>query len=73
MASATRSTEDSDRVLDALNDLEDDMRSILSLKYLEGMSCKDIARHLRKPLGSVTSTLSRAYVILRQRLKGAKS
>jgi RNA polymerase sigma-70 factor (ECF subfamily) len=65
--------DESGRVLDALDQLNDEARCILSLKYLEGMSCKEIAHHLQQPLGSITSTLSRAYVELRRRLKGTIS
>jgi RNA polymerase sigma-70 factor (ECF subfamily) len=44
-------------------------RRVIVLRYYEGLSCQETAARLGLPLGTVTKTLSRAYVLLRQELK----
>lgn len=43
-------------------------RLVLTLKHQAGMPCREIARHLGMPLGTVTSHLARAYERLRQEM-----
>lgn len=57
------------RLLDALSELSDEMRLVLSLKYMEDFSCEMIARRMNRPLGTITSLLSRAYHEIRERMK----
>lgn len=64
-----RPDERQDRLLEAVAALPDDMRAVLTLKYTEGIACEEIARRLGRPLGTVTSLLSRAYHELRERMK----
>jgi RNA polymerase sigma-70 factor (ECF subfamily) len=49
--------------------LPESHRQVILLRYYEGLSCQEVARRLDMPLGTVTKTLSRAYVLLRQELK----
>ena len=42
---------------------------MILLRYYGGLSCQETATRLGLPLGTVTKTLSRAYVLLRQELK----
>jgi RNA polymerase sigma-70 factor (ECF subfamily) len=51
---------------DALEDLQDEYRQVIFLKHMSGMSCKEIAEQLGKPVGTITSWLSRAYQMLRE-------
>lgn len=55
---------------EALATLPESYRQVLLLRYYEGLSCQEIAARLALPLGTVTKTLSRAYALLRQQLKG---
>ncbi|MEW6027112.1 MAG: sigma-70 family RNA polymerase sigma factor [Planctomycetota bacterium] len=66
-----KSPKPADKLLmrDALNSLPEDFRLVLILRFYKDMSCDEIARHLKEPLGSVTSKLSRAYRALREKLK----
>jgi len=54
---------------DTLNSLPEDFRLVLILRFYKDMTCEEIAKHLREPLGSVTSKLTRAYRALREKLK----
>jgi len=54
---------------DVLNSLPEDFRLVLILRFYKDMTCEEIAKHLREPLGSVTSKLTRAYRVLREKLK----
>lgn len=45
-------------------------RTVILLRYYGGLSCAGIARQLGMPLGTVTKTLSRAYALLRESLRG---
>lgn len=49
--------------------LPESHRQVILLRYYEGLSCQEVAIRLEMPLGTVTKTLSRAYVLLRQELK----
>lgn len=60
-------------VLKAVAELPDDARDAVLLKYVEGLSCDEVARRLGKPAGTVKSLLSRAYDRLRVPLKGLVS
>jgi RNA polymerase sigma-70 factor (ECF subfamily) len=55
---------------EALGTLPESYRQVLLLRYYEGLSCQEVAARLALPLGTVTKTLSRAYALLRQQLKG---
>lgn len=48
--------------------LAKDYQIILKMKYYDGMSCEQIAKRLRKPMGTVMSQLSRCYEIIREKL-----
>ena len=43
-------------------------RQLLHLKHQEGLTCDEIAARLGQPVGTVKSTLSRTYKMLRARL-----
>jgi len=44
-------------------------RQVVLLRYYGGCSCSDVAEQFGMPLGTVTKTLSRAYVMLRESLQ----
>ena len=54
-----------DEVEAALDRLGDDERSLIYLKHVQGLKCREIANVLGVPLGTVTGGLSRAYGKLR--------
>lgn len=61
---------DSDYPLEeALAALPENYRQVILLRYYEGLSCQETAIRLGLPLGTVTKTLSRAYTLLRQKLR----
>ena len=60
-----------EKTLDALNQLDDEQRTVLEWKYIEGLSVKQIASQLGKTEKSVESTLFRARNTLREALHGA--
>ena len=53
--------------------LPDSHREIILLRFYANQSCQQIAANLNMPLGTVTKTLSRAYVELRQLLEKQKN
>ena len=56
------------RILDAINALGEEYRVTLMLRHVNDLSCEEIAEALDISLGTVTSRLSRAHHILRERL-----
>jgi RNA polymerase sigma-70 factor (ECF subfamily) len=54
---------------DAIASLPEQQRQVVLLRYYAQLSCKAIAQQLDMPLGSVTKTLSRAYLTLREKLQ----
>ena len=54
---------------EAIAALPENHRQVILLRYYEGLSCQEIATRLAMPLGTVTKTLSRAYLLLRQELQ----
>ncbi len=58
---------------EAIAALPDSYRQVIVLRYYEGLSCLEVAQRLGMPLGTVTKTLSRAYVQLRQELQARES
>jgi RNA polymerase sigma-70 factor (ECF subfamily) len=59
---------DRHRLLDALGALPPAQREIVSLLYLEGRTCSEIAARCDVPIGTVKSRLTRALALLRDRL-----
>ncbi len=59
---------DSATVVEALRELEEPFRAVLTLFYLEQFSYQEIAEMLEIPIGTVMSRLSRGKAQLRQRL-----
>lgn len=57
-----------DRILEAIDSLGEEYRVTLMLRHVGGLSCEEIAENLGVSLGTVTSRLSRAHRILRERL-----
>ncbi|QDP39562.1 RNA polymerase sigma factor [Radiobacillus deserti] len=57
---------------DLMNQLDEDEKSIILLKYYKGYSFKEIAELLELPLGTAKSILYRALSKLRQKLKGVE-
>lgn len=53
----------------ALDDLDDEEKSLLFLKHVDGKSCREIAEIAGRPIGTVTGTLTRVYAKLRARMK----
>lgn len=53
----------------AIAELPEAYRQIILLRYYGGHSCNQIADKLEMPLGTVTKTLSRAYVMLHESLQ----
>ena len=53
----------------AIAELPDAYRKVVLLRYYGGRSCSQVAQQLGMPLGTVTKTLSRAYVMLRSALQ----
>jgi len=61
--------EDDFELQQAFAKLPDSYREIILLRFYANQSCQQIAANLNMPLGTVTKTLSRAYVELRQLLE----
>ena len=59
---------DSEQLQNVLNDLPEEFRSPLILFYFEDFSYKEIAEHMKVPIGTVMSRLARARNYLRRRL-----
>ncbi len=59
---------------DALDQLPEEERTLLVLKYYEGMNYAEMAELLEKPAGTIASGLNRARAMLRQVLEaGSKA
>ena len=61
--------ESAERVLAAVGELPDAYRVVLTLRYLQERSYKEIAAHLQEPPGTVANRLHRAVGLLRERLR----
>jgi len=60
---------DMERIIEeAIRNLPDSYRMVLTLRYLEDMSYKDIASNLDQPVGTVKSNLCRARNMVRDKL-----
>jgi RNA polymerase sigma-70 factor (ECF subfamily) len=59
-----------DRILKAIDSLSEDYRVTLLLRHVGGLSCEEIADTLGISVGTVTSRLSRAHRMLREKLAG---
>lgn len=55
----------------ALASLDDEFRTVVVLRDIEGLSYEEIARILKINIGTVKSRLHRARLILKEKLKGA--
>jgi len=55
-------------ILAAIDSLGDEYRVTLILRHINGLSCEEIAETLNLSLGTVTSRLSRAHRLLREKL-----
>jgi RNA polymerase sigma-70 factor (ECF subfamily) len=56
------------KILAAINALTEEYRVTLVLRHVNGLSCEEISENLGVSLGTVTSRLSRAHKLLRERL-----
>jgi len=56
-------------LLESLDRLPEPYRVTVVLKHMDGLSCTEIAERLGVALGTVTSRLTRAYKLLRDRLE----
>jgi RNA polymerase sigma-70 factor (ECF subfamily) len=63
---AVLSTEQRDALLAAVNELPEDQRTVISLRYLLGLSEQEVAAALDLPSGTVKSRTSRALDRLRE-------
>src|SRR5262249_51781885 len=72
--SAQEELEEQQKTMAALEDglasLPEETRRLLHLKHRDGLTCEQIAAALGQPVGTVKSTLSRTYKLLRSRLGG---
>jgi RNA polymerase sigma-70 factor (ECF subfamily) len=58
--------EELERVLSAIRCLEDPLRNVLLLRFVEGCSIEEVAEALKIPVGTVKSHISRSRARLRQ-------
>jgi len=58
-----------EKILTAINSLTEEYRVTLVLRHVNGLSCEEIAENLNVSLGTVTSRLSRAHKLLRDKLQ----
>ncbi len=54
---------------EAIAALPESYRQVILLRYYEGLSCQEVAIRLDMPLSTVTKSLSRAYLLLRQEIQ----
>ena len=57
-------------VIGMIEQLPETYRDVLRMKYQQGLSCKEIAKHEGVAIGTITSRLTRAVSILRTALGG---
>ncbi len=57
------------QVMGAVEQLPEPYRNIIILKYERGLSCKEIAEQENVPIGTITSRLTRALMMLRTGLE----
>jgi RNA polymerase sigma-70 factor (ECF subfamily) len=67
------SVDASEEIESMLEQLTDDQRSLIYMKHVGGLRCREIAEQTGKPLGTVTAALSRAYKSLRESLSTSRS
>jgi RNA polymerase sigma factor (sigma-70 family) len=48
---------------------DENQKLVILLVHQKGMTCKEISQMLGKPIGTITSWLSRGYCILRKKLR----
>ena len=65
--------EEHERVLDAMGDLPDKYRLVITLRYVKHLSYREIAEHLDVPVGTVMSRLNRARAALTEELRRDQS
>ena len=53
----------------AVGRLPERCRELIYLRFYNGLSCREVARQLEMPIGTVTKTLSRAFLQLRDLLR----
>lgn len=58
-----------DQIKEAIFALDPDYRSVIFLRYIEGVKLEDIGYILNIPLGTVKSRINRARLLLQRRLK----
>ncbi len=58
--------EEKDQVLRAIGELPEDQRLVVTLRYLHGLTPKEIAERLREPRGTVRSRLHHALTFLQE-------
>jgi RNA polymerase sigma-70 factor (ECF subfamily) len=58
-------------IMEIVGSLPEIYRVVVTLRFLEGMSCKEIAQHMDEPQGTIRNRLFRANEILRRRLAKA--
>jgi RNA polymerase sigma factor (sigma-70 family) len=56
-------------VREAVADLEEPIRLVVTLRYLEGLDAAEIAERLDEPHGTIRARLSRARPVLREKLR----
>jgi len=62
-------TETLEAVRTAIGDLPDNYRVVITLRFLEGMSAKEIADYLGEPAGTIRNRIFRANRMLEEKLK----
>jgi len=61
-------TDETLEVLEALEQLSDEQRTVLLLGVVEGFTCAEVSKILSVPIGTIMSRLSRARRALREKL-----
>lgn len=71
VGAALEAAEEQERVLGEVGDLPDKYRLVVTLRYVERMSYKEIAAHLDEPAGTIANRLHRAIKMLQDRVGDA--